>query len=47
MSEARERQLAGGAEVECGNVGFACKDGMFHEEIAHQRIKALIQSREN
>ena len=39
----RLMQLAGGAEVECGDVGFACKDGHFYEEIAFCRIKALVE----
>ena len=39
----RLMQLAGGAEVECGDVGFACKEGHFYEEIAHCRIKALVE----
>ena len=38
----RLQQLAGGAEVERSEVGFACKAGMFHEEIAQQRIRALL-----
>lgn len=37
----RLQQVAGGAVLECGNVGFACKDGMFYEEIAMQRILNL------
>ena len=39
----RLQQLAGGADVPDGDVGFACKDGMFHEQIAHARIKALLK----
>lgn len=37
----RLMQIAGGAEIECGDMQFACEDGMFSEEIACQRIRAL------
>lgn len=39
----RLMQLAGGADIETGEMQFACKEGMFSEEIAGQRIKALLR----
>ena len=40
---ARLTSLAGGGEVENGDLQFASNDGMFSEHIAHQRILWLLK----
>jgi len=40
---ARLTRLAGGGEAPNGGLQFASKDGMFSEEIAHQRIRWLLR----
>ncbi len=34
-------QIAGGADIEGGDMLFSCKEGKFSEEVATQRILAL------
>ncbi len=42
----RLQKLAEGADVPDGDVGFACKQGYFHEQIAHAAIAGLRAERD-
>lgn len=42
----RLMQIAGGAEIKSDDMLFACKQGQFSEEIAGQRILAILRERE-
>jgi hypothetical protein len=42
----RLEQMAGGAEVEEGDMLFQCKEGTYCEQIAQQRIRALLAIKE-